>query len=352
VLVSDSYLPVLGGIELHVRDLAAQLVGAGHSVAVLTRTPGSADPVPGVEVLRLDRADRLSGFLAAADVVHVHSSVVSPFAWRAASLARALDVPALVTVHSMVSHGAALPMAVALRRASATGLRWSAVSRAVAVPLSRTVGAPVGLLPNGIDPTDWRACHTRRVEAPGFTVVSALRFAARKRPIALVRVLADLRDRLPADVPLRAVLVGDGRLLPAVRRKLAATGLADQVELPGRLDRTGVQQVLTGADAYLAPARLESFGLAALEARCAGVPVVAMAASGVTEFVRHDVEGLLAADDADAARLLHVLATDGERRERIRRHNAGTEPRVTWPLVLAETVRQYAAAGAPVGVTV
>jgi anti-sigma factor RsiW len=77
-----------------------------------------------------------------------------------------------------------------------------------------------------------------------------------------------------------------------------------------------------------------------------------MAASGVTEFVRHDVEGLLAADDADAARLLHVLATDAERRERIRRHNAGTEPRVTWPLVLAETVRQYAAAGAPVGVTV
>ena len=114
----------------------------------------------------------------------------------------------------------------------------------------------------------------------------------------------------------------------------------------------GVQRVLTGADAYVAPARLESFGLAALEARCAGVPVVAMAASGVTEFVRHDVEGLLAADDADAARLLHVLATDPERRERIRRHNVDTDPQVTWPQVLAETLRQYAAAGAPVDVTV
>ncbi|WP_380173721.1 glycosyltransferase family 4 protein [Kineococcus sp. DHX-1] len=354
VLVTDSYLPVLGGIELHVRDLADQLVAAGHVVDVLTRTPAGPDPDPGgdVRVVRLGRTDRMSGLLAAADVVHVHSSVVSPTAWRAAALARALDVPALVTVHSMVSHGAARPMAVALRRATASGLGWSAVSRAVADPLSRTVGVPVSLLPNGIDPTEWRDCHAHRVEAPGFTVVSALRFAARKRPLALVRVLADLRDRLPADVPLRAVLVGDGRLLPAVQRKLAATGLADQVELPGRLDRAGVQRVLTGADAYVAPARLESFGLAALEARCAGVPVVAMAASGVTEFVRHDVEGLLAADDADAARLLHVLATDPERRERIRRHNVDTDPQVTWPQVLAETLRQYAAAGAPVGVTV
>ena len=34
------------------------------------------------------------------------------------------------------------------------------------------------------------------------------------------------------------------------------------------------------ADVYVAPAVLESFGLAALEARCVGLPVVGVSAAG------------------------------------------------------------------------
>ncbi|MFB9377025.1 glycosyltransferase family 4 protein [Kineococcus gynurae] len=363
VLVSDSYLPVLGGIELHVRDLAERLTGLGHTVDVVTRTPAEGDRtpvdlrevVPGAgRVVRLGGSaflgSRLARVLAGADVVHAHSSVVSPLAWRAAASARAEGIPALVTVHSMLPHGATLPMAVALRAATAAGLRWTAVSTVVADPLSRTLGVPVPLLHNGIDPAPWRGelgGRSRR-EAAGstFTVVSALRFAARKRPVALVRMLADLHRQLPPDVDLRAVLVGAGPLLEATRRRLSAAGLAGRVELVGRVDRDRVRTLLTQADVYLAPARLESFGLAALEARCAGLPVVAMASSGVTEFVRHDVEGLLARDDEHAVQLLRELAVDPARRDRIHRHNLATETDATWSRTLAATLQRYAEAGA------
>ena len=47
---------------------------------------------------------------------------------------------------------------------------------------------------------------------------------------------------------------------------------------------------------FVAPANLESFGIAALEARCAGLPVLAKANSGIREFVSDEREGLLAAD--------------------------------------------------------
>ncbi|MBO3146449.1 glycosyltransferase, partial [Dermatophilus congolensis] len=53
-LVSDVFLPRLGGIEVQVDRLARGLVSAGHEVVVLTITPGAqADVVEGgVQVLR------------------------------------------------------------------------------------------------------------------------------------------------------------------------------------------------------------------------------------------------------------------------------------------------------------
>lgn len=40
-LLSDCYLPRLGGIEVQVHDLAGQLRAHGHEVEVFTATPGS-----------------------------------------------------------------------------------------------------------------------------------------------------------------------------------------------------------------------------------------------------------------------------------------------------------------------
>ena len=73
------------------------------------------------------------------------------------------------------------------------------------------------------------------------------------------------------------------------------------VELAGRCDRETIHQVHAASDVYLAPATLESFGIAALEARCAAVPVVAMRVGGVGEFVRPGREGMLVGSDSEMA---------------------------------------------------
>jgi glycosyltransferase involved in cell wall biosynthesis len=57
---------------------------------------------------------------------------------------------------------------------------------------------------------------------------------------------------------------------------------------------------------FLAPATLESFGIAALEARCSGLPVLARGASGAGAFV---VEGQ-AVGDGGMVRGLVRLAGD------------------------------------------
>nr|MCW1079668.1 hypothetical protein [Streptococcus anginosus] len=46
-LVSDCFLPRLGGIEAQTRDLGLALQGAGHRVLVITATPRDTPPAPG-----------------------------------------------------------------------------------------------------------------------------------------------------------------------------------------------------------------------------------------------------------------------------------------------------------------
>ena len=60
---------------------------------------------------------------------------------------------------------------------------------------------------------------------------------------------------------------------------------------PGASPGQKIRELLQRCDVYLAPATLESFGIAALEARSAGLPVIGMAGGGISDFIEHGVEG-------------------------------------------------------------
>jgi glycosyltransferase involved in cell wall biosynthesis len=110
------------------------------------------------------------------------------------------------------------------------------------------------------------------------------------------------------------------------------------------MDRLAIRDLCRRADLYVAPATRESFGIAALEARAAGLPIVAMRSGGVRDFVRDGVEGVLADDDDEMAQALADLAADAPRRLRIAAHNASVAPQADWPVVVDDFDRVYAAA--------
>ncbi|WP_460365487.1 glycosyltransferase, partial [Actinocorallia lasiicapitis] len=81
--------------------------------------------------------------------------------------------------------------------------------------------------------------------------------------------------------------------------------------------------------------RRESFGLAALEARLAGVPVLAHAASGVADFVDDGTGGLLGRNPAELSHALVRLVTDHDLRHALASHNRRFDvEECTWPAVL------------------
>jgi hypothetical protein len=109
--------------------------------------------------------------------------------------------------------------------------------------------------------------------------------------------------------------------------------------------------VLSAAHLYLAPAKLESFGIAALEARCAGLPVIGMARSGLSDFIDDGTAGYLVDTDEQMAALTARLLTHPDQLETIRSHNLQHPPSADWAGVLELHRRLYARAGETVAAT-
>jgi glycosyltransferase involved in cell wall biosynthesis len=161
----------------------------------------------------------------------------------------------------------------------------------------------------------------------------------------MLGVLRGASSMLGPGTPLRATIVGEGPQRRLLERYLRTRGM-DWVALPGRVGREDLRRLHHGADAYLTTARLEAFGIAPLEARAAGVPVVAPRGTGVDDFVEDGVDGLLADGDAALAGALARLAGDDPLRARIRAHLLATPPAQDWRGVLDATLREYRRAGA------
>jgi glycosyltransferase involved in cell wall biosynthesis len=120
------------------------------------------------------------------------------------------------------------------------------------------------------------------------------------------------------------------------------------VELPGIGDPGQVRDLLARADVFLAAARLESFGIASLEARYAGVPIIAYEGTGIADFVRHGQDGLLVPPGGlDTA--LCWLAGSAELRAAMRRQSRSSPPAYGWPVTLDATDDAYQRAAALAG---
>lgn len=391
-LLSDCYLPRLGGIEVQVHDLAHRLAAAGHEVEVVTATPGDTRkrttalesdssgsrgaeshdgggsgvgsesgvgsvtvhrlplPVPGAPPVNPLVKDEVRELLAAGrfDVAHAHMGVVSPFATDMVGVALDAGVPTAATWHCVIDRSAPVFRLLGhARRWGRAGVALSAVSSMAADRVAGIAGgADVRVLNNGIDVDQWRPKVTSHRNEHLVRVVSAMRFVRRKRPGALINVLRAAREQLDVTAPgvrLEATLVGDGPQRRLIRAQLDRHGV-DWIHLPGRVTRDELRLLHWRSDVYLTTTRLEAFGIAALEARTAGLAVVARTGNGVEDFVEDGRDGILRSSDDDLATGLAQLAAHPDELARIRAHNLGTPPEQSWDRVVGATLGEYARA--------
>ena len=276
------------------------------------------------------------------DVVHIHMGAVSQFAWAGINASHDNSLPSVTTVHSMWA-----PWTKLIYRILKLVNQWqrkthlSAVSTAAAGPVQRTSGKSVHITPNGVDVSMWAdGLEARDVHRP-ITLVSATRFAPRKRVMPLLELIKKVHAQCGADA-VHLVIAGNGPQFNAAQEFVNRHQLQNVVQFAGRIDRIQLKQLFERSDAFIQLSELESFGIAAIEARAVGIPVFGRSGNGFSEFVEHGATGFLEASDAAvAARVIEVVQNPDLLR-RLKQQAASTPPVQDWHFAMSAVSACYA----------
>lgn len=182
--------------------------------------------------------------------------------------------------------------------------------------LARRGGASankVVLVPNGIDPAEIGLADSSSPSCPAgrLEMLYVGRLSIEKGVDLLLRSAAVLKDR---GVAFHLRIAGCGVDAESLRLQVAALKLEEKVAFLGRVPRQNLGALYQSADVLCIPSRSEPFGIVALEAMAAGIPVVAAAVGGIPYVVEHGVTGLLCpVDDPVAfAAALQLCAAERE----------------------------------------
>lgn len=130
----------------------------------------------------------------------------------------------------------------------------------------------------------------RKVIAPNGEkiVLHASNFRKIKRVEDVVNIFA----RLHKVIPSKLMFVGDGPERPVAESMCRELNLCDDIRFVGRQEQ--IEEILAVSDLFLLTSEYESFGLAALEAMAARVPVISTNAGGLPEINIHGETGFMA----------------------------------------------------------
>jgi type III pantothenate kinase len=380
-----SPLAALGGVDaggqnVHVAALATEMARQGAQVVVHTRrddprlpqrvplAPGAVvDHVPAGPATEIPKdellpcMDAFAADLAAQwredppDVVHAHFWMSGHAALMAA---RELGIPIVQTFHALGVVKRRYQGEMDTSPAERIAIEKEILRRADHVvatcsdeifELVRLGGARGRLtaIPCGVDLDLFMPEGRRARRRPGLRrLVCVGRLVERKGVGNAISALTTLPDTelVIAGGPPRAQLDRD----PEARRLRALAqqaGIAERVELRGRLDREDVAALLRSADAVVCVPWYEPFGIVPLEAMACATPVVASAVGGMIDSVVDGVTGVHV-PPRDPERLAEALAPLlADERRRAAYGCAGVERarrRYGWPRIAAATLDVYA----------
>ena len=125
----------------------------------------------------------------------------------------------------------------------------------------------------------------RKVIAPNNEkiLVHASNFRKVKRVDDVIKIFAAVRKNIAA----KLLMIGDGPERPVIEDLAKELNVQDDVRFLGKQEQ--IEEILLVSDLFLLPSEYESFGLAALEAMAARVPVISSNSGGLPEI---NIDGL------------------------------------------------------------
>ncbi len=371
-MMTNTYLPHVGGVARSVESFTHAFRTMGHGVLVVAptfermpehetgvvRVPAIQNfngsdfsvrlPLAGDLPYELDRFDP--------DLIHSHHPfLLGDTAMRAAT---SRGLPLIFTHHTMyeqythyVPGNSPTLRRFVIRLATEYANLCDHViapSQSVADVLTqRGVRTPITPIPTGIDPSrftdgDGPAARQRiGIPADAFVVGHVGRLAPEKNlPFLAEAVAAFLAQKETA----HCLIVGEGPSRDVIEQTFERAGARDRLHLTGKLTGSDLADAYHAMDVFAFASQSETQGMVLAEAMTVGVPVVAVDAPGVREVVEDGRNGrLLLDEDAEAftAALVDVADRDEPGRRTMIEAALKTAERFTLKRCASRTLEVY-----------
>ena len=318
LIISDFFYPKVGGVEVHIYQLAVSLVRLGCKVTVLTHHRKNRQGIKimgnGIKVyfnpmmtLYDDstipilygsfKIIREICYTEKVDIIHCHQSA-SSLSLEGIFHSKMLGINVVFTDHSLF--GFSLFDEVSINKV----LRVFFIDVDETISVSNVAMENLILraminpkiahtIPNGIDNTKFRPPSEKQLKELKkqkikegkeeiITIVSVSRQAERKGTDLLIEVIPEICKQLPN---VNFIIGGDGPKKKLLDIMIDALGLKDRVKLTGFLAHQKVRDVMIQGQIYLNTSLTESFCIAIVEAASAGLYTIATDVGGVGEVL-------------------------------------------------------------------
>lgn len=341
---TNTYHPVTSGVVRSVSSFRRALTGLGHNVFVFAQANREYEdhepfvfryPALQLPLQEYPLTIPVSNFVDTLlpslklDVIHAHHPAL--LGQVAARKADHFGIPLVFTHHTRYSEYSHYAFALPQGLAKQVIERWigdyMSQCQHVVVPsesikqiLLETYGVTEGIsvVPTGIDVAHYQQAEAGDIRqrhgwADDETVLISLgRLAKEKNWETLITAVSPLIHNQPH---IRLVILGEGEERAGLEALADRLGVAERVNLLGTVPFDAVPNYLKAADLFCFASITETQGLVTLEAMAAGLPVVAVDATGTRDAVQDGVEGRLAPNESEAltAALNELLADEALR---------------------------------------
>ncbi|MEX0714316.1 MAG: glycosyltransferase [Pirellulales bacterium] len=373
LMVTNTFTPHVGGVARSVASFSEEYRKLGHRV--LTIAPEFDEPVPDEpDVIRVPAISHfngsdfsfplvLPGLLGSAleefkpDIVHSHHPfLLGSTALRVGAM---FAVPVVFTHHTRYetyTHYVTSSNSTFLKRFVvdlATGYcnlcdAVIAPSQSIADMLKQHgVETPVEVIPTGVDLDQFErgdgAAFRKAsgIDEKAFVVGHVGRLAPEKNLGFLAQAVAAFLEQCPTACFL---VVGRGPSEDEIRTVFQERGLTDRLFMPGTLEGQRLADAYSAMDVFAFSSKSETQGMVLVEAMAAGVPVVALDASGVRDVVVDGRNGrLLARESVDdfCAALRWIAGLSPGSRQQLEENVERTAERLSMPHCAERALNLY-----------
>lgn len=329
---TNTYLPVISGVVRSVRSFRDELTRRGHNVFIFAQEHADyidQDPFifrypslnlpTGVDIpAAIPISPYVDRVLPAVklDVIHTHHPFL--LGQTAATKAQELNLPLIFTFHTQYreyTHYVPFPMETVQAFLKNAVDRWlqdyMRRCQHIIIPsesMRETLVNEYGLknnytvVPTGVDLQGYRAAsgekiRKRRRWENDIVMISVGRLAPEKNWPTLLHAAALVLKDFPR---FRLVLIGEGAERKSLEDLAKELGIQKRVTFTGSIPFSEIPSYMKAANLFGFASITETQGLATLEAMAAGLPVVAVDASGTRDILKHGQQGYLVENDAGA----------------------------------------------------